>query len=156
MSGRRSSSVSSDSHSFNLNTNNYNTITSTTSGSSTTNLAAGHSFVRKNSLTPSMNSIHSTTSSSFPASASTPAPMTPLSPWMSYSPDVPVEIRMGKEGPASSQPLTVIDVFESVAVKYANKKALATWKNNKWNFITYAQYNQFVKMAAKSFIAVSF
>lgn len=52
------------------------------------------------------------------------------------------------------EPITVHQMFMNSVQKYANLFALATKRNGKWEKITFSDYYQCCRMAAKSFLKV--
>ncbi|XP_041852220.1 long-chain-fatty-acid--CoA ligase ACSBG1 isoform X2 [Melanotaenia boesemani] len=61
-----------------------------------------------------------------------------------------VKLRIDEGCP--EEPVTVHQMFKASAEKYGNLHALASKKNNKWEKITFSEYYQFCRKAAKSFI----
>ncbi|XP_018536233.1 long-chain-fatty-acid--CoA ligase ACSBG1 [Lates calcarifer] len=61
-------------------------------------------------------------------------------------------VRLRIEEGCPEEPITVHQMFNASVEKYGNMHALASKKNNTWEKITFSEYYQFCRRAAKSFI----
>ncbi|KAM4618244.1 long-chain-fatty-acid--CoA ligase ACSBG1 [Polymixia lowei] len=61
-------------------------------------------------------------------------------------------VRVRIEEACPEEPVTVHHMFKASVEKYGNMYALASKKNNAWERITFSEYYQFSRRAAKSFI----
>lgn len=65
-------------------------------------------------------------------------------------------VRLRIEEGCPEEPITVHQMFNASVEKYGNMHALASKKNNTWEKITFSEYYQFCRRAAKSFIKVCY
>lgn len=80
---------------------------------------------------------------------------TPLAPAVSlWTSDADGSVRLRIDEGCPEEPVTVHQIFKASVEKYGNMHALASKKNNKWEKITFLEYYQFCRKAAKSFIKV--
>ncbi|KAM8750915.1 long-chain-fatty-acid--CoA ligase ACSBG1 [Acanthopagrus schlegelii] len=78
---------------------------------------------------------------------------TPLAPALSlWTSDADGSVRLRIDEGCPEEPVTVHQIFKASVEKYGNMHALASKKNNKWEKITFLDYYQFCRKAAKSFI----
>lgn len=88
---------------------------------------------------------------------STPNAATPLAPadqlW-STSRDKAVRLRMEGSGPASHTPITIHQMFLETVENHGDHTALAFKEEGQWVTMTYRQYYQHCRAAAKSFLKV--
>ncbi|XP_053337634.1 long-chain-fatty-acid--CoA ligase ACSBG2-like isoform X1 [Clarias gariepinus] len=66
--------------------------------------------------------------------------------------DRPVKLRMNKSGPGSEPPLTVHQMFQLTVDKFGDHPALCLKKDGAWVTLTYKEYQQQCRAAAKSFL----
>ncbi|XP_023572930.1 long-chain-fatty-acid--CoA ligase ACSBG2-like [Octodon degus] len=66
--------------------------------------------------------------------------------------DGEVRLRLGRDTSDQQAPLTVHDMVMHSAIKYANYIALGTKRRNHWHLITYVQYYELCRRAAKGFL----
>ncbi len=79
----------------------------------------------------------------------------PLAPAHSlWTTDAKGSVRLRIEEGCPEEAVTVHQMFKASVEKYGNMFALASKKNNKWEKITFLEYYQFCRRAAKSFIKV--
>ncbi|XP_038563073.1 long-chain-fatty-acid--CoA ligase ACSBG1 [Micropterus salmoides] len=77
----------------------------------------------------------------------------PLAPADSlWTTDAKGSVRLRIDEGCPEEPVTVHQMFKVSVEKYGNMYALASKKNNKWEKITFLEYYQFCRRAAKSFI----
>nr|XP_046249054.1 long-chain-fatty-acid--CoA ligase ACSBG1 [Scatophagus argus] len=77
----------------------------------------------------------------------------PLAPAHSlWTTDAKGAVRLRIEEGCPEEPITVHQMFKTSVEKYGHMYALASKKNNKWEKITFLEYYQFCRRAAKSFI----
>jgi long-chain-fatty-acid--CoA ligase ACSBG len=76
----------------------------------------------------------------------------PATSLMSWTRDVPVQLRMADSGPLAEKPITVMTVLRLTAEKYPNHPALASKVDGVWQKISYREYHEYVQLAAKGFI----
>ncbi|XP_049929908.1 long-chain-fatty-acid--CoA ligase ACSBG1 [Epinephelus moara] len=69
-----------------------------------------------------------------------------------WTSDVKGSVRLRIEEGCSEEPVTVHQMFKASVERYGNMYALASKKDNKWEKITFLEYYQFCRRAAKSFI----
>ncbi|XP_042351415.1 long-chain-fatty-acid--CoA ligase ACSBG1 isoform X2 [Plectropomus leopardus] len=69
-----------------------------------------------------------------------------------WTTDVKGSVKLRIEEGCSQEPVTVHQMFRASVEKYGNMHALASKKGNKWEKITFSEYYQFCRRAAKSFI----
>ncbi|KAM3870635.1 long-chain-fatty-acid--CoA ligase ACSBG1 [Diretmus argenteus] len=69
-----------------------------------------------------------------------------------WTTDASGSVRLRIEAACPEEPITVHQMFKTSVEKYGNMYALASKKNNKWEKITFSEYYQFCRRAAKSFI----
>lgn len=67
--------------------------------------------------------------------------------------DGEVQLRIGKNR-ENEPPITVPDMIMSAATKYAHYLAIGFKYNNSWQFLTYAEYYEVCRRAAKAFLKV--
>ncbi|XP_036454558.1 long-chain-fatty-acid--CoA ligase ACSBG2-like [Colossoma macropomum] len=63
-----------------------------------------------------------------------------------------VKLKMAESGPGSEPPLTVHQMFQDTVDKFADHPALRWKKDGVWLTLTYTEYQQQCRMAAKSFL----
>ncbi|XP_072261276.1 long-chain-fatty-acid--CoA ligase ACSBG2 isoform X1 [Pyxicephalus adspersus] len=63
-----------------------------------------------------------------------------------------VKLRMEKSGVASLPPVTIPQLFEDTVRKYGDNVALAYKQGDQWNKLTYKQYYEQCRIAAKGFL----
>uniref|UniRef100_A0AAR2J5U6 long-chain-fatty-acid--CoA ligase n=1 Tax=Pygocentrus nattereri TaxID=42514 RepID=A0AAR2J5U6_PYGNA len=63
-----------------------------------------------------------------------------------------VKLKMAESGPGSEPPLTVHQMFQDTVDKYGDHPALRWKKDDTWLTLTYREYQQQCRMAAKSFL----
>ncbi|KAG8594021.1 hypothetical protein GDO81_001033 [Engystomops pustulosus] len=66
--------------------------------------------------------------------------------------DSAVQLRMEESGVASLPPMTIHQLFEEAVQKYGDYVALAYKHEDQWNQLTYKQYYEQCRLAAKGFI----
>ncbi|XP_030048667.1 long-chain-fatty-acid--CoA ligase ACSBG2 isoform X3 [Microcaecilia unicolor] len=66
--------------------------------------------------------------------------------------DGAVRFRMEQTGPGSQPPITVHQLFQQTLQRYSNKPALAVKRDGQWKTITFLQYYQNCRAAAKGFL----
>ncbi|KAG9328234.1 hypothetical protein JZ751_015751 [Albula glossodonta] len=66
--------------------------------------------------------------------------------------DQAVKLRMSEEGPGSEAPMTICQMFQEKKMKYGSQPALASKKDGVWVTLTYDEYYQKCRAAAKSFL----
>ncbi|XP_008275020.1 long-chain-fatty-acid--CoA ligase ACSBG1 [Stegastes partitus] len=69
-----------------------------------------------------------------------------------WTSDATSSVRLRIEEGCPDEPITVHQMFKASVEKYGNMHALASKKNNKWEKITFLEYYQFCRTAARSFI----
>ncbi|XP_071354752.1 long-chain-fatty-acid--CoA ligase ACSBG1 [Trachinotus anak] len=69
-----------------------------------------------------------------------------------WTTDARGSVRLRIEDGCPEEPVTVHQMFKASVEKYGNMYALASKKNDKWEKITFLEYYQFCRRAAKSFI----
>ncbi|XP_069019793.1 long-chain-fatty-acid--CoA ligase ACSBG1 [Embiotoca jacksoni] len=69
-----------------------------------------------------------------------------------WTSDARSSVRLRIEEGCPEEPVTVHQMFIASVEKYGNMHALSSKKNNKWEEITFLEYYQFCRRAAKSFI----
>ncbi|XP_032380556.1 long-chain-fatty-acid--CoA ligase ACSBG1 [Etheostoma spectabile] len=69
-----------------------------------------------------------------------------------WTTDVTGSVILRIEEGCPEEPVTVHQMFKASVEKYGNMYALATKKNNKWEKITFLEYYQLCRRAAKSFL----
>ncbi len=80
---------------------------------------------------------------------------TPLAPAHSlWTTDATGSVRLRIDEGCQEEPITVHQMFQASVEKYGSMYALASKKNNKWEKITFFEYYQTCRRAAKSFIKV--
>lgn len=105
-----------------------------------------------------------------PAVPSRPAPTRPPSPGPATRPpalmarpsgsywttrrDGEVRLRRGRVSSDQQAPLTVHDMVMHSATRYGNYIALGTKRRNQWHLLTYIQYYELCRRAAKGFLKV--
>uniref|UniRef100_A0A8C2FDW0 Uncharacterized protein n=1 Tax=Cyprinus carpio TaxID=7962 RepID=A0A8C2FDW0_CYPCA len=68
--------------------------------------------------------------------------------------DEPVKLRMEASGLGSEPPMTIHQMFMSTVQKYGDYPALRAKKDGIWLTLTYKEYYQHARAAAKSFLKV--
>ncbi|XP_029439096.1 long-chain-fatty-acid--CoA ligase ACSBG2-like isoform X2 [Rhinatrema bivittatum] len=63
-----------------------------------------------------------------------------------------VRLRVEQTGPGSEPPLTMHQLFRQTVQRYGDRPALATRRDGRWETITYLQYYQDCRAAAKGFL----
>ncbi|KAM6168063.1 long-chain-fatty-acid--CoA ligase ACSBG2-like [Erethizon dorsatum] len=66
--------------------------------------------------------------------------------------DGEVRLRLGRNSSDQQAPLTVHDMVMHSAIRYANYIALGTKRGNHWHLLTYVQYYDLCRRAAKGFL----
>ncbi|XP_033615494.1 long-chain-fatty-acid--CoA ligase ACSBG2-like [Fukomys damarensis] len=66
--------------------------------------------------------------------------------------DGEVRLRLGRDANDQEAPLTVHDMVMHSAVKYVNYIALGTKRRNHWHLLTYGEYYELCRRAAKGFL----
>ncbi|XP_073688870.1 long-chain-fatty-acid--CoA ligase ACSBG2-like [Garra rufa] len=66
--------------------------------------------------------------------------------------DKPVKLRMAASGPGSEPPMTIHQMFMATVQKYGDYPALRSKKDGMWVTLTYKEYYQQTRAAAKSFL----
>ncbi|KAJ8415576.1 hypothetical protein AAFF_G00425560 [Aldrovandia affinis] len=79
-------------------------------------------------------------------------PLAPADQLWSTSRDQAVKLRMSEAGPGSEVPVTICQMFEEIKTKYGDLPALASKKDGLWVTLTYEEYYQQCRAAAKSFL----
>ncbi|XP_022610032.1 long-chain-fatty-acid--CoA ligase ACSBG1 [Seriola dumerili] len=69
-----------------------------------------------------------------------------------WTTDARGSVRLRIEDGCPEEPITVHQMFKASVEKYGNMYALASKKNDRWEKITFLEYYQFCRRAAKSFI----
>lgn len=72
----------------------------------------------------------------------------------SISRDKAVKLRMEGSGPASRTPITIHQMFLQTVENYRDHPALAFKEDGQWVTLTYREYYQLCRAAAKSFLKV--
>ncbi|KAG5834617.1 hypothetical protein ANANG_G00263350 [Anguilla anguilla] len=78
--------------------------------------------------------------------------LAPAEQMWSTSRDHAVKLRMAKSGPGSEASMTVYQMFQETVKIYGDLPALAAKKNGNWETLTYKEYFQQCRAAAKSFL----
>ncbi|XP_068576803.1 long-chain-fatty-acid--CoA ligase ACSBG2-like isoform X2 [Cebidichthys violaceus] len=81
-----------------------------------------------------------------------PAPLAPADQLWSTSRHKAVRLRMEGSGPASETPMTVHQLFLETVETYGDHPALASKKEGQWVTLTWRQYYEQCRAAAKSFL----
>ncbi|XP_062966043.1 long-chain-fatty-acid--CoA ligase ACSBG2-like [Cynocephalus volans] len=63
-----------------------------------------------------------------------------------------VRLRLHKDSSDNAEPLTVHDMVMDTAIKYANHIALGSKHRNRWHLLTYIEYYEECRRAAKAFL----
>ena len=71
-----------------------------------------------------------------------------------WTTDAKGAVRLRIDEGCPEEPITVHQMFKASVKKYGSMYALASKKNNNWEKITFLEYYQFCRRAAKSFIKV--
>ena len=74
--------------------------------------------------------------------------------YWSCDPSVGVDLRIGSSGKSSSDPMTVIQMFQQTVKDYGDCLALAVKRLGMWKKWTYSEYYHNCIIAARSFIKV--
>lgn len=88
-------------------------------------------------------------------SSNAPAALTPADQLWSTSRDRAVRLRMEGSGPASYSPITTHQMFVETVESFGDNPALAYKEEGQWVTMTFKQYYQQCRAAAKSFLRVS-
>lgn len=72
----------------------------------------------------------------------------------STSKDMAVRLRMESSGPASETPITIHQMFLETVESYGDQRALASKEDGQWVYLTWRQYYDECRAAAKSFLKV--
>lgn len=72
----------------------------------------------------------------------------------SSSRDQAVRVRMESSGPGSETPITVHQMFLETVERYGDHPALVSKKDGRWETLTWRQYYEQCRAAAKSFLKV--
>lgn len=86
--------------------------------------------------------------------AKAPATLSPAERLWSTSRDEGVRLRMEGSGPASETPITVHQLFLDTVEKHGDHPALASKEGGQWVTLTWRQYYEQCRAAAKSFLKV--
>lgn len=84
-----------------------------------------------------------------------PAALTPADQLWSTSRDKAVRLRMEGSGPASYTPLTTHQMFVETVESFGDHPAMAYKQDDQWVTVTFKEYYQQCRAAAKSFLRVS-
>lgn len=68
--------------------------------------------------------------------------------------DKPVKLRMEASGPGSEAPMTIHQMFLATVEKYGDQPALRAKNDGTWVTLTFKEYYQHCRAAAKSFLKV--
>lgn len=68
--------------------------------------------------------------------------------------DEAVKLRMENSGPGSEPPMTIHQMFKETVEAYGDHRALASKKEGEWVTLTWREYYQQCRAAAKSFLKV--
>uniref|UniRef100_A0A8C9VXM2 long-chain-fatty-acid--CoA ligase n=1 Tax=Scleropages formosus TaxID=113540 RepID=A0A8C9VXM2_SCLFO len=66
--------------------------------------------------------------------------------------DQPVQLRMVSSGPGSETPMTIMQMFQETVGSYGHLPALVAKQQGQWETLTYHEYYQQCRAAAKSFL----
>ncbi|XP_041106768.1 long-chain-fatty-acid--CoA ligase ACSBG2-like [Polyodon spathula] len=66
--------------------------------------------------------------------------------------DEPVKLRLSQSGPGSETPVTVYQMFQRTVEQYGETPALAVKKEGQWATLTFREYYNECRLAAKSFL----
>lgn len=88
------------------------------------------------------------------STATAPATLAPADQLWSTSRDKAVRLRMEGSGPASETPVTIHQMFLETVGKYGDHPALVSKKGGQWVTLTWRQYYEQCRAAAKSFLKV--
>lgn len=88
------------------------------------------------------------------SSATLGATLAPAEQLWSTTRDNAVKLRMEGSGPASNTPITIHQMFLETVEKYPEYPALASKQEGRWVFVTWRQYYEQCRAAAKSFLKV--
>lgn len=88
-------------------------------------------------------------------SSNAPAALTPADHLWSTSSDEAVRLRIEGSGPASYTPITAHQMFVETVESFGDHPALAYKEEGQWVTMTFKQYYQQCRAAAKSFLRVS-
>ncbi|MCI4392639.1 hypothetical protein PGIGA_G00148130 [Pangasianodon gigas] len=80
------------------------------------------------------------------------ARLTPAEQYWSITRDKAVKLRMSESGPGSEPPLTIHQVFQRTVDNFGDHPALCSKKDGVWVKLTYKEYQQQCRAAAKSFL----
>ncbi|XP_019111247.2 long-chain-fatty-acid--CoA ligase ACSBG2 [Larimichthys crocea] len=86
------------------------------------------------------------------SSATLGATLAPAEQLWSTTRDNAVKLRMEGSGPASNTPITIHQMFLETVEKYPEYPALASKQEGRWVFVTWRQYYEQCRAAAKSFL----
>lgn len=89
-----------------------------------------------------------------PLSTATPITLSPADQLWSSSRDTPVKLRMEGSGPGSETPITVHQLFLETVEKAGDHQALVFKKDGQWVTLTWREYYEQSRAAAKSFLKV--
>lgn len=78
--------------------------------------------------------------------------LAPAEQYWSSARDKAVKLRMAESGPGSEAPLTIHQMFQATLNKCGDHPALRWKENGAWTTLTYKQYYQHCRTAAKSFL----
>ncbi|XP_054467417.1 long-chain-fatty-acid--CoA ligase ACSBG2-like [Anoplopoma fimbria] len=84
--------------------------------------------------------------------ANRPAPLAPADKLWSTSRDKAVRLRMEGSGPASETPITIHQLFLETVEAYGDHPALASKKGGQWETLSWRQYYEQCRAAAKSYL----
>ena len=73
----------------------------------------------------------------------------------SCDPSVGVSLRLGTSGPASEQPVSIIEMLQKTVESYGHCLALSVKRRGEWRQWNYEEYYQDCVTAAKAFIKVT-
>ena len=88
------------------------------------------------------------------STASVATTLSPAGQLWSTSSDKAVRLRMEGSGPASETPITIPQMFLQTVEKYGDHPALASKQEGQWVTMTWRQYYEQCRAAAKSFLKV--
>ncbi|XP_072521412.1 long-chain-fatty-acid--CoA ligase ACSBG2-like [Salminus brasiliensis] len=78
--------------------------------------------------------------------------LAPSEQYWSIARDKAVKLRMAASGPGSEPPLTIHQMFQATVNRFGDRPALRWKKNGAWVTLTYKEYHQHCRSAAKSFL----
>lgn len=81
--------------------------------------------------------------------------MPPNSGLWTIHPDGEVLLRQSKHGPGHEAPMTIPELFQESVNRFGTYPALASKKSEKWEVLTYSQYYEVCRKAAKAMLKVN-